>query len=299
MLSAGVWDGLVVATKAITYAATFGAAGGVFFLSYCHPVLADADGSAARRLIRILMLVSVLASGARILVTAGSMSGDVSGLFDGGLLRMVWQAGEGRAFSIRTAGWLLALPAMLSARRPAVPALAAAGIAATSFAWASHAHALAMHLHAAASAGPILLISLHLLGVAFWLGALGPLLLIARHDDPRRLAAPAARFGTAATAVVALLAMAGLALLFMLLGHFSALWNSSYGGYLIAKLALVACLLSFAAYNKLRLTPQLLAGDGGAVRRLRMSIRAEMILGALILMVTAALTTLTSPPALE
>jgi len=298
MLSGGAWDGLMVAIKAITYAATLCAAGGVFFLSYCQPVLAEADGSAARRLVRILMLVSVLASGARILVAAGSMSGDVSGLFDGSLVHMVWRAGEGRAVSIRTLGWLLALPAMLSARRPGVPALAAAGIAATSFAWASHAHALATHWHTAASVWPILLICLHLLSVAFWLGALGPLLLIAGHD-PRRLAAPAARFGRAAVAVVALLAMAGLALLFMLLGHLSLLWNSSYGGYLMAKLGLVACLLGFAAYNKLRLTPQLLAGDRGAVRRLRMSIRAEMILGALILVVTAALTTLTGPPALE
>jgi putative copper export protein len=47
------------------------------------------------------------------------------------------------------------------------------------------------------------------------------------------------------------------------------------------------------------LTPRLLHGDAGAARRLRTSIRFELLFGALILTVTAALTTLAGPPALE
>jgi putative copper export protein len=77
------------------------------------------------------------------------------------------------------------------------------------------------------------------------------------------------------------------------------LWSSSYGRYLVLKLAVVACLVGLAGFNKLRLTPRLKAGDLRALRSLRRSIRAELILGLLILIITAALTTLTGPPALD
>jgi copper resistance protein D len=291
-VSVGFWDCLVVTAKAITYASTLGAAGGVFFLSYSHSLVENDDRLIVRRLVRILMVVAVCAGGARIAATAASMSGEVSGLIDSGLMRMVWQAGEGRAVIVRTAGLLLALPAVLSNRPPAALSIVAAGGAATSFGWVGHAQALG-------SGWAILSIGVHLLGVAFWLGALAPLLLITRHDEPRRIAAAAARFGTAAVIVVGALALAGLGMLCMLLDSVTQLWNSSYGRYVTVKLGFAAALLGFAAFNKLRLTPRLLADDICALRSLRRSISAELVLGLLILSVTAALTTLTGPPALK
>ena len=129
---------------------------------------------------------------------------------------------------------------------------AGAAGAATSFAWVGHAHTTT-------TGWPILLIGIHLLGVAFWLGALGPLLLLARGIVPRRIAKAAARFGTAATAALAALILAGFAVLWILLHSASELWASGYGRTLCVKLALVACLLACAAFNKLRLTPRLLA----------------------------------------
>jgi putative copper export protein len=98
---------------------------------------------------------------------------------------------------------------------------------------------------------------------------------------------------------VGALAAAGAVLLWLLLGGFGALWGSAYGRCAMLKLALVACLLSLAAFNKWRLTPRLAAGDALALKALRLSICVEMILGAAILGVTAALTTLTGPPALD
>jgi putative copper export protein len=288
----GVWDGWVVTAKAVTYAATLGSAGGVFFLAYSHALLAAPDRLKIQRLVRILMIVAVLACGARIALTAASMSGDAAGLTDSGLMRMIWQAGEGRATSTRVIGLLLAACAVHLNRRPGALALAAAGAAATSFAWVGHVHALA-------AGWALLLIGVHLLSVAFWLGALGPLLLIARHGDPRRAAGPAARFGKAALVVVGALVIAGLALAWVLMGNLSQWPGSNYGRLLAVKLGLAASLLGVGAFNKLRLTPRLLAGDVRAVRSLENSIRAEMALAACILWVTACLTTLTGPPALE
>jgi Copper resistance protein D len=64
-------------------------------------------------------------------------------------------------------------------------------------------------------------------------------------------------------------------------------------------LAFVAALLCLAAFNKLRLTPRLQAGDTRALQALRISIRLELLLGVVILLTTAALTTVTGPPALD
>jgi copper resistance protein D len=295
----GVWDGLVVASKAVTYAATFGASGGVFFLSYSHDLLENADALLIRRLVRILMIAAVLASVSGLAATAALMSGDASGLFDTDLMRMVWKAGEGRAIVVRIAGLLVALLGVRSARRPTVWALVAAGCAATSFAWVGHVHALAARGHAIASDWPLPLIGVHLLSVAFWLGALGPLLVVTRHDEPRQVAATVERFGTAAAAVVGALVIAGVILLCVLIGNLNELWTSRYGCCIIVKLGLVACLLALAAFNKLRLTRRLLTDDSAALRSLRTSIRAEMVLAVMTLIVTAALTTLTGPPVLE
>jgi copper resistance protein D len=288
----GIWDAAAIALKTLTYAATLGVAGAVFFLRYNGPLITSAHRLRIRHLVLGLALLSVLAGAAQIMVSAGSMSGAAEGMWDGSLLRMVWQAGAGRANAARAIGLLLAV-LLIFPDRPSGWALLGAALAATSFAWTGHAHSLSPN------AIPILLLSVHLLGVAFWLGALLPLLIVARDGDLSRMAAAASRFGAAAIFVVGVLMAAGTALLWMLLGNVTALWGSTYGRYVMLKLAFVACLLALAAFNKLRLTPQLRGGDVRAARSLRTSIRLELLSGMLILAVTAAFTTLTGPPTLD
>jgi copper resistance protein D len=292
LVSLSVWDAALIAVKTVTYAATLGAAGAVFFLSYCGMLIASADRLRIRHVALGLSTLSVLAGAAQIMVSAASMSGDAAGMLDGSLVHMVWQAGAGRANAIRAIGLLLAALGMLP-DRPSWWAFFGAILAATSFAWTGHARSLNPDVL------PVLLLSVHLLGVAVWLGALVPLAIVARDSQLSRIAASAARFGAAAVFVVGGLMAAGVTLLWMLLGEVTALWGSAYGRYVTLKLAFVAGLLCLAAFNKLRLTPRLRAGDTRAVRSLRMSIRLELLLGVLILAVTATLTTVAGPPALE
>ena len=282
----------MIAAKAITYAATLGASGAVFFQKACGALIAGAAAARIRRLVLCLALLSVFGGGAQILASAASMGGDAAGMLDGSLVGMVWQAGAGRAYAIRALGLLTATLAARSQRTLWLACLGA-GAAATSFAWTGHARALDPPML------PILLLSMHLLSVAFWFGALAPLSMIARDGDLPRIAAAAARFGKAAVFVVSALVAAGAALLWMLLGGSAALGNSGYGHWVILKLALVICVLCLAAINKLRLTPRLLAGDRGALAGLRGTLRFELLLGGLILAVTAAFTTVTGPPALD
>jgi copper resistance protein D len=287
----GAWDILAVIVKAALYAATFAAAGGAFFLCYAGSALEEGERRTIGRRVDMCVAAAVVASALRIVVTAGSMTGDASGMFDSKLIHMVWQSGEDSAVITRIAGLLLAVRAAMPAR-PSMPlAAVGAGSAAMSFAWVGHAHATG-------SFWTVACVALHLVTVAFWIGALGPLSILARGGDPRRVGAAAARFGSAAVVAVGVLVIAGLFALSRFLGHASALWSSPYGMAMCVKLALVAGLLSLAAINKLKLTPRLLAGDLAAVGSLRRSIHAEMALAALILLATAALTTLIGPPAL-
>ncbi len=63
--------------------------------------------------------------------------------------------------------------------------------------------------------------------------------------------------------------------------------ESAYQQRLLIKLIFFAALLGLAAYNKLRLTPLLRRDFDRGVGRLRISIRIEIALAALILAATA------------
>ena len=284
------WEASAVCAKALTYAATLGVAGGIFFLSHSGNLLHESQRSRIRRLIGALLLAAALASCVRILLSAASMSGELAGMFDSGFARMILSAGEGRATGIRMVGLALAALAILLGSRFRVLALIGAIIASISFAGVGHVRALP------ADTAPSLLLGLHLLCAAFWLGALGPLLIAARDGDGPQIALLASRFGKLALGVVALLLSAGLSLLWMLIGDTAPFWGSDYGRMMVIKLLMVAALLGTAAVNKLYLTPKLLNGRAEAIIQFRRSVQAEMVSGALILLITATFTTVSGPP---
>jgi putative copper resistance protein D len=296
MMTIGIWDAAVVAAKAATYAATLAASGGVFFLVYSRALLDGFCAGRIRRLIRVLVFIAALAGGAMILTAAASMSGDAGGLADVGLARMILQAGEGRASLVRLIGLILIGGSLAGRRSPAAVTLLGSVAAATSFAWVGHVHSLSALRGAWL---PALAIVLHLLGVAFWLGALIPLLMVARDADMSRIAATARRFGTAALFVVGALLAAGAGLLCLLLRDVGELWTDDYGRLALIKVLLVSCLLALAALNHLRLTPRLFAYDVNALRALKRSIMAELAVAGCVLVATAAMTTLAGPSALD
>lgn len=286
----GGWDIAAAFAKAVTYAATLGASGAVFFTLYCGALLRDHQRAMIRRLIGTLALLGAAASGLRILLLSGSMGDNPASMFDASLLGMILGGGEGRAAGLRVAGLLFT--ALAASANPIfrAPAVVGAVIACTSFVWVGHVHALSP------GTVPALILCLHLLCAAFWLGALAPLWVIAAGGNEPQIAAAAARFGKVALRVVALLLAAGASLLWMLIGDAREFWHSGYGYMMLAKLAAVALILGLAAWNKLSLTPKLLKRQPGAVALFRRSVSGEIFLGALILTITAALTTLSGPP---
>jgi copper transport protein len=129
------------------------------------------------------------------------------------------------------------------------------------------------------------MVFLHGVGVAYWAGALVPLLAMARQPSVGLLAV-LNRFSRLAVPVVGWLVLTGLVLAIMQLESFRALIATRYGIILSVKLALVAGLLGLAALNRFRLTPKL-AADPLNTRPLVRSILAECMLVMLILAVVA------------
>jgi putative copper export protein len=137
------------------------------------------------------------------------------------------------------------------------------------------------------------LLLLHLLVVAFWTGSLAPLAWAAQRDGPGA-ASLVEGWSRVASRAVPLLVVAGVLLAWWTLGGVRPLLTSWYGWALLAKLALVAMLLGFAAWHRWRLTPALAADRPEAGRRLARSIAFEAVVALLVLWAAAELVS-TSP----
>lgn len=132
------------------------------------------------------------------------------------------------------------------------------------------------------------MVILHLLALSFWIGALIPL-AFGKGSDPLR------RFSAAIPFALAVLLVSGLTLAVVQLGRDPAQWLTPYGFILAAKLALLAVVLTLAAFNRWKLTAPALAGDIRAAARMRRSIGAELVL-ALAILGLAAGWRFTPPP---
>lgn len=148
---------------------------------------------------------------------------------------------------------------------------------------------LSLSGHAATGGLPArLLLALHALTAAFWLGAFLPLWALLRRDGAAALPA-VRRFAAIAIPAVALLLLSGVAQAALHLPGASALLETTYGTLLLAKAGGALLLLALAGLNHWRLTPALALGHPSAPSSLRRSIMAEAALATLILAATAVL----------
>jgi copper transport protein len=265
-------DGLIWLTRIGLYLGLFAGIGGAFFVRWI------ARERAAAPLISAALAIGIVCA----VVALGLQGLDLLGL---PLSRLV-----------TTAPWTIALgtslgPALLIAiaalgfgivamrTGPAGRSLSAVAMLGVGLSLAASGHA--------ATAPPQLVtrpaIFLHGLGVAFWLGALVPLIALLWSRKAAALAV-VNRFSAVAVPVVAVLALSGLTLAIIQLESFGALASTSYGNILSVKLALVAILLGLAALNRLCFTPALSNGDATLLLR---SIRLECGVAVVILGVVA------------
>ena len=214
-----------------------------------------------------------------------NLTGDVSGLTDPEMLKLLWTTPVGTALLLRLVGLGLLIAGLLMGRVGTWVSVLGGVIAIWSFDQVGHVSGLETTLLDLA-------LMLHLLAVALWIGVLTPLKRLASSSSTYASAADVGhRFGVVASATVPVLIIVGGYMGYQLVGSFTALADTSYGQAMIIKVLLVCLLLGLAAANKLRFIPALRTGDPAAANHLSKSISIEWIVILAVLGMTAVLTT--------
>jgi putative copper export protein len=237
------------------------------------------------------LLIQVMRTGAWLAI-ASSIAGVVilvlrlGGEFDGATLAIVFNSGFGAATALLLAGAGMLLASATDATAQTMR-LASAVLMTLSFALSGHAAALDL--------ADGLVVFVHVSAAAWWIGSLLLLRFACGQLRLSDVAQVVRRFSLLAVGLVGGLVIAGLILIRALL-NLGSTPLSAYEQILAIKIGIATVVLGIAAYNKLRLTPRLVDGDATAMFALRTSINVELALIAVVLAVTAILTTYTSPP---
>ena len=290
LASADVVTWLSIILKALVYATAFLAMGSVLNLLTLRRLPAS-EVSKLRQMSFVCAIGAALFSVLRVPLRASFlMGGTWQGVTEPMILTMVWESPLGSSIVLRLIGLALICMILVPARfgRP----LAALGVivVAASFVFRGHALEEPRLLLAA-------LITLHVLGLAFWIGALPPLYRLSGANTDSVAGQVSHDFGRLAIWVVGGLSLAGGATLWLLTDNVLNTLFTPYGQFFAIKLGVFLVIIAFAALNKLRLTPAMLRHEPGAGALLRRSIRIETAFVALILLTTAILTTVSAPEA--
>ncbi|QOZ45220.1 copper resistance protein [Bradyrhizobium sp. CCBAU 53340] len=296
-------DAPLVATRAVHFATTAMMAGNILFqASIAEPASRELAGAAERVRTRALWIswgclaIAVISGGIWLTLQAVSMSGMPldEALSPDVLSTVVNETQFGQVAALR-ACTAVCLAICLICNRAAIArwlGLAASLAFAAMLAWTGHAGStlgIVGYLHLAADA-------LHILAAAAWIGGLVPLILFlaaARYSSSPSAARDAVgRFSTMGIISVATLILTGVANTVILVGSVRALIATEYGELLLVKLVVFAFMLTFAAVNRLSLTPRLgKCGDGARASLMRNS-TIELVLGLVIFAIVGLLGTL-------
>jgi putative copper resistance protein D len=310
----------IIWLRAIHFASTISVAGVVFFLAFVGEPAFQAAGKGAwmPTLVRSLLarvawvsLASVLMTGAAWLVLQAQQISErpLAAVFsEGVVLTVLTETDFGSVWLARLVLIVVLALALywFGFTEPpkqqwsrGITVVLAAGLAGT-LALAGHAGAgsgIEGNVHLSADI-------LHLVAASAWVGALMPLavLLGAARRSEDHTSLPVAReatlrFSTLGITSVGTLAATGIVNSWVLAGSIPALIGTTYGRLLLAKVALFLVMLSIAAVNRLRLTPDLVQDIDASARqqalwRLRTNSLVEASVGAVIIVIVAVLGTL-------
>lgn len=246
-----------------------------------------------------VIVIALVASGLHYSFQIGALSDTgFSGMWDPLMHSVLWQSNAGRALIWKGFGFIVALIGILIFRlsfldrqRILIPVLLflyATSSASLAFSFSIGGHVAELTIHYK------FLIGIHVIAMAWWIGALWPLRRACYYFEAEELFNLMHRFGMHALYFVLLLVVSGGVLAWRLFDSWQNLLHSSYGFIFLLKLTLVAAILSLAALHKLRLVPKLTIKENGP-SQLALSIGFEMVVAISILMVATVLTTVVGP----
>lgn len=277
-----------ICIKALVYATSLTAAGSVLCTLYLRSLPASEVRVLKRFAVWLALAAAVLSLIRMPLRASFLMGGTWQGATDPMILGMVAQSPLGTSVAVRMIGLALIFTMLVPARWGRIAAGFGALFVAVSFVLRGHALEEPRLLLSA-------LITVHLLGLAFWIGAFVPLHHVTGMNHEVDAGQIVHEFGRKAVYVVGSLTVAGGITLSLLTGDTLAAVSTPYGQFFLLKLVVILAIITLAAWNKMQLTPALLRGDLVARRTLRRSIRWEAAFILLVLLVTATLTTVSAP----
>lgn len=295
-----MWSALLVVNKLGIYASLIGCIGASFSV-----LVLFNNNEALLRKVGLYGLKSVVCG--LLFVCMGlflqvglTLQSGLMGMFDSGLLSFLWNTPVGEVVRVRLTGLLIAglgfslIIFKIPRAEKLLPFLFGGSVflLAASFFVSGHISSLTPF--------PKIAIALHLMAVGFWIGSLLPLYWAMSEMENKHLAILLKRFGDMAMWLVGILVVAGGYLIIELLGSPLNLFRSTYGGGLVLKIALVSVLLLLAARNRYALVPRIAEEQSEQQAEskdgFRVTLVFEMIFATAVLLITAALTTLTGPP---
>lgn len=276
------WLAILILTKFCLYTCSFMTIGTAIFSLIFKNFETD-----IKSIINISAVGAIISSIGFLLVQTGYIMEDgLAGMFDTEMLQIFLEEKIGTSLYMRVAGIILLSLGINMQRQPkwllAIPIV----MIAASFAMVGHASGDDFIYTA-------ILLTIHLLAVSFWLGALMPLYLATNTDYAAEILE---RFGRMAAFIVPVLLVVGVLFAVNIVGSVSALFGSSYGITLLSKVVFVAILLGLATLNKMIFTPQIAAKKPSATLQLKRVIKLEALAFATIFMATAILTTSVTLP---
>lgn len=292
------WDLWAVVVKLLVYVGLAAVIGGPFIA--CMTTSAQLLLTRIRRYCLLGSGVALLGSVLQFLLSVGALAEmGLAGMWDPLMLEIMWISGAGDSFALRALGFSLTLIVCLLART---------SIFSTSgsplvkwFLMAVYLLAVLLLLRSFSVVGHTselptssqIMLQLHVLIAAWWMGALWPLWVACHELDKMTLHRLMHRFGRHAR-VVTLLILCGAILVYGFIDSVQLLVQSGYGQVLMLKLLMVVGILLLACWHKFSLVPALNTRDGahGVLAR---SIYSEIWLGFVILAATAGLTSLVGP----
>jgi len=287
------WSAMMIGVSAGVYLSALIAMGAVLF----RLAFASLPGNEQRRVARMGIITAWVGIALVMLqwpLQAGYLGGgNIAAATDPMLLGIVFESAQGNRLMLSVTGLMLVQAFQLN--QPAPPklniSLSLAGILLVLLAFTQVGHSVNPPRLLLAG-----LLVLHVLAASFWVASLWPLYCLtgSRHD-PVIVARILTRFGQIAMIVVGLLVVMGITLAALLTGGPLALLTTDYGQLLAGKIMIVAILLLLAAGNKWRWVPAFERGDVNAPLQLQRSIGLEILLVSVVLLITAILTTTTSP----
>ncbi|HEY7300092.1 MAG TPA: copper resistance protein CopC [Xanthobacteraceae bacterium] len=272
-VAAALW-----AAKLAIYVGLFIGIGGTFFRAWVAQSEAQQRRDFAQAAISAALAAGIVAA----IASVGLQGLDALALPLSALAREEpWPTGLATSYGATAVAALAALGLALVAQR-----VRSAGLARLFSALALLGAGLALSLSGhAASAEPELIarsaVFLHTVAVGFWVGAFLPLLAALGEGD--RGWAALARFTRLIPVSIAILLLAGAVLAFVQLDRLDALWTTSYGVVLSAKLAAAVVLLGLGAANRFVLVPRFAKRGTAAARPLAVSIGSEIALAVVVL----------------